>query len=477
MPFIRAAVKEEDSEMISKIYKNHIKNSKFDDFIKKNLNFFLKRKYLTKAFWQWYNFLDEASYWDEAKVMDFQLDRLKELVNYAYNNTDYFFNLFNELAINPKSIQSFDDFKNLPFSDRHLFMKEKKRLLSRSIDLSKCHYVRTSGTTGNPLVFYKPSICFTYELATIYHFWKRIGFSPFEKRFVLNGDILPDKKPWIYATGNYIRFSPNKMNKERVNLYLKLMNNYGAKYLHGYPSAISLMAKVIKENNLTLSLKLKGVFLGTEPIYQWQRDVISNVFGCRVFSHYGNTEAVALAGECEESSFYHFSSLFSYVELDDQTNEIIGTSFWNDANPFIRHRTKDIAKPLTNVKQCSCGRNGLLIETVEGRQGDYLISLQDEYIFPQAVSWITYGTETVKESQIIQHKDYSIVFRYTPYNFALRDDLNKDLKHIKNRLLDMMGGPVKIDFEEEEFIEKTARGKVRWIQSEISEGLIETGLP
>ncbi len=462
--------------MIKKIYTNNIKNSKFDDVLKRHFNFLLRRKYLSNRFWDWYDFLENAYYWDEMKVMDFQIEKLKNLVNYAYNNTDYFYNLFNEHGIIPKTMQTFSDFKKLPFSDRHLFMKEKKRLVSRAYDLTKCHYVRTSGTTGNPLVFYKPNECFDYELATIYHFWKRIGFNPCDKRFVINSDILPDKKPWIYGTGNYVRLSPNKINKERVELYFKIMKRYDAKYLHGYPSAVSLIAKVIRENKLIVPFKLKGVFLASEAIYQWQRDIISEVFDCRVFSHYGNTEGVALAGECEQSTYYHFSSFFSYVEIDDKTNEIIGTSFWNYANPFIRHRTNDIAKPLANNKRCNCGRNGLLVETVEGRQGDYLVSLKDEYLFPQTVSWITYGTETVKESQIIQHKDYSITFRYTPYNFVSRADLKKDLNHIRVRLLEMMGGPAKLEFEEKEYIDKTARGKVRWIQSEIAQERMENGI-
>lgn len=463
-------------QLIKYFYKKQFANSSIDDYFRKNFNLLFRKKYLTKKFWEWYNFLDEAYYWEEAKVQEFQLEKIKDLINYAYNNTEYFKHIFNEYDIKPKRIQTFDDYRKLPFSNRHLFMEKKDELLSKSFDLNKCRQVKTSGTVGNPLVFYKPYENFSIELATIFNFWKRIGFKPTDKRIVINGDILSDNKPWVYSTGNYIRFSPNKIGKERVKSYLKIMEKYGANYLHGYPSAISLMAKVIKENNLILPFQLKGVFLASEPIYKWQREVIGNVFSCRVFSHYGNTEDVALAGECEKSSVYHFSSFHSYVELDNKTNEIIGTSFWNYANPFIRHKTNDIAKVLEYNTRCSCGRNGFLIESVEGRQGDYLVSLKDEFIFPQAVTWILYGIETIKETQIIQHKDYSLLVRFIPYHYATKNKLQSDLSSINNRLLDMMSGSVKIDFEQNEFIESAARGKIRWIKSEISEGQIEKGI-
>lgn len=457
-------------------YTNHIRQTRLDDLLKINLGLLYSKRFLNKNFWDWYNFLEKAEYWSDTEIRNYQIDNLKRIVKIAYENTTYFRQILDSHGIKPSMIQDFEDFKKLPYSDRHLFMNERESLINKSFNLENYKLVKTSGTTGNPLVFYKPNEFFDYEMATIYQFWKRIGFNPTDKRVVINGDSLPDNKPWIYSWSNYLRLSPDKINTQRVKLYLELIKKYGAQFLHGYPSSISLIAKVIVENNIIVPFNLKGVFLASEPIYNWQRETIEKVFNCRVFSHYGNTEGVGLAGECEHSSQYHFSPFFSYVEIEESTGEIIGTSFFNDANPLIRHKTNDIAKRVSDSKSCLCGRSGLRIENVEGRQGDFLVSFNGEYIFPQTVTWILYGIETIKETKIHQKRDLTISFKYTPYSNIDRNQLNEDIGHIRKRLAEMMKGQVGIDFEESESIPRATSGKLRWIESEISDGLIEKGL-
>jgi len=43
-----------------------------------------------------------------------QLEKLRDLLEYSYNNTDYYRNLFNTINIKPKDINSIDDLSKLP---------------------------------------------------------------------------------------------------------------------------------------------------------------------------------------------------------------------------------------------------------------------------------------------------------------------------------------------------------------------------
>lgn len=458
---------------ILSVAKKFVKNNhQIENLIRKVNNSLPVRLKLPKEFWDWYTFLEQSEWWDEKRIQEYQIEQIRQLVDFAYNNIPYFNQTLQELGLYPKSIHDFTDVRRLPFSDRHLFIERFHEFVPKN--RQGCVEVHTSGTTGNPLVFYQDRTAGILELASIYHLWRRVGYKPGEKRVLIRGDILGDEKPYEYLYGyeKGLRLSPNKFAEDRTRLYIQMIAKYDAKYLHGYPSAISLFAKTVLEYKIDVPFQLKAVFLGSEPIYPWQRQVIEQAFHTRVYSHYGCTEQVALAGECEKSTTYHFIPQYSYVELDPETNEIIGTSFVNWVNPFIRHRTKDIA--VVKQNHCTCQRNDLSIERVEGRQGDYLVSLDNVYIFPQAVTWIFVNVETIKDSQIHQCKDKSVEITYTPYANSDPAVLQRDIMDIRRRLEEMVGHS-QIQFKQVEFIERGNRGKFRWIDSEVSRGYIETG--
>jgi len=81
------------------------------------------------------------------------------------------------------------------------------------------------------------------------------------------------------------------------------MQDFGAKFLHGYPSTIATFAFMIKKYDFHVLFKLKAVFFASETIYPWERKITKEIFNCRVFSHYGMAEKVVLAGECENTCF------------------------------------------------------------------------------------------------------------------------------------------------------------------------------
>jgi phenylacetate-CoA ligase len=448
------------------------KNSKMYDFVMKSYSNYFPKRY-SNNFWEWYAFLLDSQWWDKNRIEEYQLEQIRRVIKIAYENVPFYSKLLKELSINPKNIQDFNDLKKLPFSDRHLFMNNSDKLYSNKVNKKNIIEIHTSGTTGNPLIIYKPHNYMEYEFASICSLWKRVGYEPNDKLVLIRGDIIADKKPYMYTRDNRLYLSPNKFSKERVLLYLKLINNFSSKYILAYPSAICLVANIIIENNLVVPFKLNAIFLGSEPMYEWQRIVIKKAFNCRIFSHYGQSENVALAGECENSRYYHFVPQYSYVEIDEITNEIIGTSFMNTVSPLIRHRTKDIAVPLN--KKCQCERNGIYIEKVEGRQGDFLVSLKNEYIAPQAVTWIFVGVESIKESKIWQHQNKTITIEYSTYKNIKSSVIIDDISHIKKRLIKMMGGDILIRFQKKEYIERGKRNKFRWINSEVSSGIIEKG--
>ncbi len=72
-------------------------------------------------------------------------------------------------------------------------------------------------------------------------------------------------------------------------------------------------------------------------------------------------------------------------------------------------------------------------------------------------------TENIVEAQIYQKKDYSLTIKFVPKN----EQYESDLLSVERMLNDRINGAVPYKFERVDKIERTARGKLRYIVTEI----------
>jgi len=108
-----------------------------------------------------------------------------------------------------------------------------------------------------------------------------------------------------------------------------------------------------------------------------------------VFSHYGHSEMVVLAGFCEYEDIYHVLPQYGYAELigsneqlitkPGQIGEIVGTSFIMDSTPFIRYRTREFAV-LTGWGCPACGLPYQVWERLEGRAQEFFVPRGGRYV-------------------------------------------------------------------------------------------------
>ncbi len=48
-----------------------------------------------------YHFLKESQYWEESKIYDYRLKKMKNLVDHSYKNVPYYENLFKSIKLKP----------------------------------------------------------------------------------------------------------------------------------------------------------------------------------------------------------------------------------------------------------------------------------------------------------------------------------------------------------------------------------------
>ncbi len=247
-----------------------------------------------------------------------------------------------------------EDLKRLPILTKDDVRERPEDFLA--VPREQMDLVTTGGTSGVPAAFYLDRNRSPKEWAFVNHIWSKIGFEPSDLRAVLRGVMIEcvDEKPWEFdAALNELRLSPFHMAPATVDEYLRLIKSYKASFIHGYPSAIEILASRAKETAWQVPKGLRGVFPISETLFPHQRELFREAFGgAAVLPFYGLSEKSAIAGEVvDEPDTYEFEPLYGIAELVDDTGSavvepghagrVVGTGFISTGMPLLRYDTGD----------------------------------------------------------------------------------------------------------------------------------------
>jgi len=282
----------------------------------------------------WRDFLAGADKWSRDQIADYQLSEIQRIVRHAYANTRGYRKLYDEAGVNPDSIASLDDTRKLPFVTKEMI---RDNLEDFSLMMDGRTYVTTGGSTGIPFGMYRDPKAFAKELASKAHQYYRIGWKEGDRQVVFRG--LPVDTPDHMAFEsrfNELRCSSYHLTAEIMKSYVQRALDYRPDWIRCYPSSGYIFARFIRESGLSFPA-VKGLLCASENLYDFQKQFMREVFGARVFSHYGHYELAVLAGYCEHDDAYHVLPQYGYAELigsdgalvtqPGEVGEIVGTSF------------------------------------------------------------------------------------------------------------------------------------------------------
>jgi len=409
-----------------------------------------------KLFRETYTFIKSTEFLPKEKLVKMQEKLLKKTLIYSTSKVPFYRRLGIKIS---SSDNAFRIIREFPLIDKNFLKENMKLFLSTDINLLNIYYTSTGGTSGRQFTFYIEKEAYIKEWSFMISLWERAGYKLGDRIATFRGVKIKGTSKGIYwqeqPLYNALEMSPFHLNHETALLYIKKIIEWKPKFLHGYPSAITLLAKFVKECNLEEKIPtIKAVLLTSENIYAWQRELISEVFRTRVFSWYGQTEKVALAGECEYSSLYHIFPQYSYVEVVDKNGEpvdegeegeVVGTGFLNRAMPFIRYKTGDYAKLAENVG-CVCGRDYMLLEYVKGRHDFeyFVVGKRGSIITVTALNIHTDAFENCERFQLYQDTLGKLVIKVAPIPGKFTD---KDIKKIEKAFKDRIGDELDIEID------------------------------
>ncbi len=418
--------------------------------------------------------LNAQEYWDRERIERWQIRHIGKMLRHAYDNVPGYRQLYDEAGVKPEDFRTAGDIRKFPFVTKELLRDNIEDFSARNIPRWKRLYRTTGGSTGIPFGFYLLQENIEREFAFLHSAWERAGWKLGDSSAVLRGafigseENLSEYDPYLKE----LKISSYFLNERTYDRYKKRLLESRPAHLQAYPSAAALFADLILKNEDAGTFPFKLLLLGSENLYNWQKDRIGRAFpDSRIFGWYGHAEQVLFAPMCEDSSSLHLDPFYGFAELIDAegnevgtgaTGELAGTSFWNFATPFIRYRTMDLAAK--GSSRCvKCGRSYQLLEKIEGRLQELIVTGTGRYISMTAINMHSDVFDNVKQFQFRQMQAGKVTFNVVRKSSYSDSDTGK----IRAELTKKLGRDMKLDIAFVDSIEVPKSGKFRFLIQEL----------
>ena len=361
-----------------------------------------------------------------------QLERLKNIVAYCYNNTKFYHDKLDAAGVGDGSkIKVLSDIEYIPFTEKSDFRDNYPLGLMAAPmkDIVRVH--ASSGTTGKPTVG-----VYTKEDVDV---WSDCVARVAVAGGVTAEDIIQISFGYGLFTGALgLHYGLEKigatvipMSSGNTEKQLMMMRDLGVTGLVATPSYALYLSEAVKEGGIPLSeYKLKLGILGSEPCTPEMRTAIEQNLGIYVSDNYGMTElgGPGVSGDCFERDGMHFAEDHFLPEIVDpdtgkrlgqgETGELVVTTLTKQGMPVLRYRTRDITT--LDYEPCKCGRTHVRMSKTKGRTDDMLI-IKGVNVFPTQIESVLINIDKIGPH-------YQLVVR--------REGNFKDTLEIKVELLD-----------------------------------------
>jgi len=356
--------------------------------------------------------MEQSQYWPLQQLETLRVARLKALLTHAGEHVPYYRDLFVRLGFDPASVTSTADLQRLPFLDKPVIRANTEDLKSDQADgLARFN---TGGSSGEPLIFFIGNERVSHDVAAKWRATRWWGVDIGDLEIVLWGspieltsqDHVRQFRDALMRTKLLPAF---EMSPEKVAGFIAEIQAMRPKMLFGYPSAFAHIARHAQDHGIRLdNLGIKVAFVTSERLYDHQRELIQNEFGCPVANGYGGRDAGFIAHQCPAGGM-HLTYEDIIVEIIDsegrvlplgESGEIVVTHLATNDFPFIRYRTGDIGT--LDTQPCACGRTLPLMKEVQGRSTDFLVAKNGTIMHGLALIYIVRDLPGVRQFKIVQ---------------------------------------------------------------------------
>ena len=407
-----------------------------------------------------------------------QLERLKRMVDYCYENVPFYHERLKAAGVTGDKIKTLSDIQYIPFTTKD-DIRDHYPFQMLAQPMKKIVRVHaSSGTTGKPTVG-------AYTKQDLENWSDQVA-----RVAVASGatdDIFQISFGYGLFTGALgLHYGLEKIGAAVIPAssgntakQLMMFRDFGVTGLVATPSYALYLSEMVKESPYPReAYKLRLGLLGSEGCTEEMRDQIEKNLGIFVTDNYGMTElgGPGVSGECEYRCGLHFAEDAFLPEIIDrdtleqkapgETGELVVTTLLREGMPVLRYRTKDITR--LNYEPCRCGRTHVRMDKVMGRTDDMMI-IKGVNVFPSQIESALVGMEGIGPHYqlVLRRRNFmdNLEVKVELINAALLEsygELETLQRRVHDRLKSVLGLETKVTLVEPKSLERF-QGKAKRI--------------
>ena len=342
-----------------------------------------------------YIFNPEIECMSREDMKKLQLERLQKVVKYAYDNVEFYKNLYDEAGVKPEDIKTLEDIQLLPFITKDDLRNTYPFDLQAAPKEDWVEVHSTSGTTGIPTV-----AAYTQNDLEV---WGEVVARGLASLGVHKNDIVNVAYGFgLFTGGHGAQYGAQKigalavpMSSGNTQKQMNFLKDFPADFLCCTPSYALYLAESFEKQGLDpKEIPLKGGLYGAEMWTEEIRQKLENKFDISAQNIYGLTEVMGpgVSVECHIKDGMHIAEDHFYPEIinpdtlevqpEGTEGEIVFTTLTKTGMPVIRYRTKDITS--LHYDKCDCGRTTVKMSRITGRSDD-MLKVKGVIVFPKQI--------------------------------------------------------------------------------------------
>jgi phenylacetate-CoA ligase len=410
-----------------------------------------------------------ASQWlDTEQLRERQWDKVREVVGYAFRHCSYYRDHLTASGFDGE-LRSWADFRNLPVLTKQDIRQNGDRLVSDEFRREDLVEAKTGGSTGVALRVYCDERCQEMRNAAAMRSDRWAGWDIGMPIAAVWGnppvaDTLK-KKLRSLLLDRTIYLDTMEINENSVRRFVDNWQRTRPQVMFGHSHSIYILAGYLRRMGIQ-SIRPTGIISTSMMLLEPERQLIEEVFGCRVTNRYGCEEVSLIGCECEQHQGLHLNVDHLVVEFlrEDGTEagpgeeaHIVVTDLINRGMPLIRYRVGDMGVP--SHRKCPCGRGLPLMERVTGRQADFLKRADGTLVAGVSLVERTLtAIAGIVQMQLVQDEPYRIcakVVADTGFTEASERKLCEELRTA-------LGPEIALEIQRVSALDQTRAGKYRF---------------
>lgn len=393
--------------------------------------------------------LDASQWLSENEIRARQAEQLGCLAEYLAEHSGFFRERLKSAKLSPRDLPG--NLSRLPLLSRRDLQRADVHCDHAPDEHKPVREVRTSGSTGEPVIVRRTSISQLFWLAITLreYFWHERDF---RLSFSAIRPTIPDytvQPNWgapasaLFETGRS-QLIPITADIAQIAQWL---GEFSPDVLVIYPNVVSALIDHLRNSGKQLP-SVKLIRSISETLSPERRAEVAQFFGARVADNYSSQEAGVIAVQCPDASGYHVMSESLIVEVVDEkgapcaegeTGRVVLTDLHNFATPLVRYDIGDYAQM---GGACSCGRGLPMLKRILGRERNLILMPDGSRHWPLVGFARFRDVAPVVQYQLIQTGREAIEVRLVVEN-TLTPSQQGDLKTV---IRDALGFPFALSF-------------------------------